>query len=51
MAHGGRREGAGRKPIPSPLPVKTIRCTDKEHQIIKEYLKKLRSVEKCKLSN
>ena len=49
--HGGKREGAGRKSIPSPLPVKTIRCTDTEHQLIKEYLKKLRSVEKCKLSN
>jgi hypothetical protein len=47
---GGKREGAGRHPVPpsqsKALPNKTIRCTPEEYQQLKEYLKQLRSVEK-----
>lgn len=42
--HGGKRERAGRPLILStPLPTKAIRCTDEEYQLLKEYLKTLRS--------
>lgn len=39
---GGKRAGAGNKPIPNPLPVKSIRCTDDELLKVKELLKELR---------
>jgi hypothetical protein len=43
--HGGKRQGAGNKPILNPLPVKSIRCTSEELNQLKEYLKQIRSVE------
>jgi hypothetical protein len=41
--HGGKRPGAGNKPIPNPLPVKSIRCTSDELKQLKLYLKKIRN--------
>jgi len=49
MSHGGKREGAGRKPVPNPLQPKSIRCTKEEYQYIRECLKELRI--KIKLKN
>ena len=44
MSHGGKRAGAGRPLIlSSPLPTRAIRCTEDEYQLIKEYIKTLRS--------
>ena len=46
MNHGGKREGSGaKKQAPPNSTRRTFLLTDKEHQLIKEYLKKLRSVE------
>jgi len=42
---GGKREGAGNKPIENPLPVQSIRCTKEEKVLVKAFLKNLRSVE------
>jgi hypothetical protein len=41
--HGGKREGAGNKPIDNPLPVKSIRCTSDELKQLKLYLKQIRN--------
>jgi hypothetical protein len=41
--HGGKREGAGNKPIANPLPVKSIRCTNDELEQLKSYLKQIRN--------
>lgn len=41
---GGKREGAGRKLINSaPMKSRTFRLSDTEHQLVKEYIKSLRS--------
>ena len=41
--HGGKRVGAGNKPKENPLPVKSIRCTNEEMVLVKEFLKRIRS--------
>ena len=46
---GGAREGAGRKPGPGKklipgLKMRSIRMTDEECKLVKDYIKRLRSV-------
>jgi hypothetical protein len=46
---GGKRTGAGRPPVPTGNPTLknwTVRVHEHEKKLVKEYLKKLRSVEK-----
>jgi len=44
MQHGGKREGAGaKKQAPADAKRRNFLITDTEHQLMKEYLKQLRS--------
>lgn len=40
---GGKREGAGRPKPLIPTKMRSIRLTDKEYELVKEYIKILRS--------
>jgi hypothetical protein len=40
--HGGKRHGAGR-PSTGAMPTRTIRMTDDEYRLVKQFLMKLRS--------
>ena len=41
--HGGRREGAGRKPAKNARATHSYRATDDEHKIIQEFIKRLKA--------
>lgn len=46
FSHGGKRQGAGRKPNPVPTKTLGIRVTEEEASKIKEYLTELRKENK-----
>jgi len=45
--HGGKRPGAGR-PATGAMPPRSIRMTDEEYELVKQFLKELRSNKKGK---
>ena len=46
--HGGKRPGAGR-PATGSMPTRAIRMTDKEYELVKQFLADLRSKSKTTL--
>jgi hypothetical protein len=44
MSRGGKREGAGRPPVPHPLKTRSMRLTDEEYVWVKQRIKRRRKL-------